>query len=277
MRHRPFLTAFLLPLAAACSGPRQPADAAAVPATPADRAAWGTARGGLRTRLSLQDEGWAPGRPLRVRLELENVGTRTTTYDDQQVGVNDPFAVTGPDGRTVPWVGGSVQTLGHPKSIAPGERVILRDGLDLAAGYLMNAAGPYVVCFRGGDGFGETAIPPSNEVRLTAGAGEVSPERALLDRIRERIPEGWELSCQREEAPGGAAGLAIHCSWVPPSHRKKDVVQVGLWIAQEGSDAGEAGDLLGQTDLGRAWLVSGPGAEGRWPGHRGDLEAALGL
>ena len=111
--------------------------------------AWGPDRDGLRTRLFPAQEKFAVGGPARFRLKMKNSGDKRLTYDSQGVNVNGSIQVTDPDGKPVRYIGGSFQTAGGPKPIAPGETVVLFDEFDLTDQYLFVKAGFYTLQFRG--------------------------------------------------------------------------------------------------------------------------------
>ncbi len=113
---------------------------------------WGPERDGLRTRLLPAQRPFFIGRPAKFRLEMKNFGKHARLYDDQQVQVNDPVRITDLDGKRVRYVGGSCQTIGNAKSIAPGEKVVLFDGLDLDGQYLFAKPGSYALRFGGQPG-----------------------------------------------------------------------------------------------------------------------------
>jgi hypothetical protein len=132
---------------------------------------WGEAVGGLQTRLTAEQAQVKAGEPVRLKLELRNVGAEVRRVDAQQVAVNDPLIVRGPKGEEIPFVAGQVSTLGETRSIKPGETVVLFDGLDAAGQYPLTAPGVHTFQFRGRKaiaflGEGETSIPPSNTIRV---------------------------------------------------------------------------------------------------------------
>jgi beta-lactamase regulating signal transducer with metallopeptidase domain len=132
---------------------------------------WGRAVNGLQTRLSAAKDRVNAGEPIRLKLELRNVGTENRSYDSQQVAVNNPLIVRGPKGEEIPFVARRVSTLGGGHSIKPGETVVLFDALDATGQYLLTAPGVHTFQFRGRKaiaflGEGETSIPPSNTIRV---------------------------------------------------------------------------------------------------------------
>ncbi len=103
---------------------------------------WGPTRSGLRTRLSLvtgrfeeiQERGtdgvqtkrvFVPdgkllkptlGRPIKLMLELTNVGKEPIDYDAQQAAVNQPLAVFDAEGRPMKYLGQRVSTAGSKRT-----------------------------------------------------------------------------------------------------------------------------------------------------------------
>lgn len=274
------LTAWAMMVGVSAQEPPVPVVADAPAGIPEDSrpegTGWGATVNGLRTRLTCLDPDWTFGRPLRLRLELQNVSDRRTTYDDQQVGVNDSFDVTGPDGRDIPWIGGSCQTRGSPDPIAPGETVVLLESFDIAEKYLLVQLGEYAVRFRGRGGFGETDVPASNSVRLRVG-GTPPPEMIVLEKCREHLPARWTISMQRR------GPLTFGWMYSPPSGLTVDVVAISISFLSErrGDPSTPTEEYLGQHALGYAYLVvaypSGEAAEAVWPSYRSALMTALGL
>ena len=261
---------------------RTPDTTREIAANAVEGSAWGSEKDGLQTRLTCLDSAWAPGQPLRVRLELRNVSDRRVTYDDQQISVNEPFAITGPDGERVRWIGVRAQTGGGPKPIEPGETIVLLSSFDLAERYLLTRPGEYTVRSRKRHGFGSAAIPPSNTVRVLAGNGTPSAPLLLLERIAERLPERWSVSWHR--APS-SDDLAILCKYSPPSGLISDGANVILIIGRDKDGLGKLAsrrsqgepEYLGRHALGHVYLLTNPRAKARWSGHRDDLLRALGF
>jgi|GEM_PF-6502449 len=148
----------------------------------ANDSGWGRALDGLQTRLTAEKDRVKAGEPVRLKLELRNVGAEVKQFDAQRVAVNNPLIVRGPKGEEISFVAGRVSTLGETQSIKPGETVVLFDGLDAAGQYPLTAPGVYTFQFRGRKaiaflGEGETSIPPSNttHVELTGDVPATTP------------------------------------------------------------------------------------------------------
>lgn len=107
-----------------------PVSAAAAPSHTAD--GWGPVRNGLQTRLAAETDAHAVGRPVQLRAEMRNVGQAARTYIDRPFQAQDPLRVQGPDGRPAAYIAGPCQVMVEPKSIAPGETVVLFEGYDAA-------------------------------------------------------------------------------------------------------------------------------------------------
>lgn len=268
------------------SSPRGPA--AALPAAAAaptseveDReitGLWGQEQDGLQTRLSIAAGPRRIGAPLRLKLELRNIADAPGTYDPQQVDVNEPFFIDGPDGARVPWSGGWVQSCGHGLPIAPGETKTLVADLDISKTYVMTEPGLYRLVSRAHHGLGNHTIPPSAPLTVYLTAGQVSPADRLLAAIHRELPERWSVHKTPSGAADGADHLDVYVSYNPPSHLKADVLTAGIVFGAEAPAKTETAPPLeywGRHDLGQAYLYFGPGTEAQWPGCRAALAAAL--
>ncbi len=104
----------------------------------------------VRTRLVCLSETFVPGNPILLRLELIHEGDGTLYYDDQQVAVNGSMTVKNGDDKSIPYVGGSVQTGGGFRPVGPGQTVVLFDNFDITKQYRIARPGQYTVQFNGG-------------------------------------------------------------------------------------------------------------------------------
>ena len=121
------------------------------PVTVASQAPWGTTseRGGLRTRLVPLQDVFALGKPMKFRLEMQNLGPHDDYYQKRPHDAGDCLQVFGPLGEPVPYIGGSHPAAGPWESLGPSRTVVLFDGLDLFRQYALSRPGTYWVLFPG--------------------------------------------------------------------------------------------------------------------------------
>jgi beta-lactamase regulating signal transducer with metallopeptidase domain len=252
---------------------------------------WGCAVNSLQTRLIAEKDRVKAGEPVRLKLELRNVGPENRSYDSQQVDVNDSLIVRGPKGEEIPFVAGRVSTLGGGHSIKPGETVVLFDGLDATGQYLLTAPGVHTFQFRGigKEGFafrgkGEPSIPPSNEVQVEL-AGETTVTMKREAALLKATPDGWHFARiaggdGRVTPAGRQEGRGYEYVWTTVAGLKSYVQTVRLWITEKPT-AGVAGateesEDLGPTRAGHAYVWASVGAWEAWRHLRTDIRAALG-
>ncbi len=152
---------------------------------------------GLQTRMTLLTERPAIGQPLKVKIELQNVGTVARTYSSQRANPDYLLDVVGPDGKLAEFINGGagipVQTL----KIKPGETVALWDEVDVASMFLLSTPGQYEIKLRGTDKFevDETKpeqahpYPTSNTLAVTLSDGTLNDIQATFVRIRNVAPK----------------------------------------------------------------------------------------
>jgi hypothetical protein len=220
---------------------------------------WGDAVKGLASRLSLTTKEPRLGEPVRVRLEVKNVGEGPATYDSQQAAVNNSLIVKGPDGAAVPYIGLSYQTLGGPTALGPGETKSVFAELDVAAQYLIERAGNYTVQSRARGG-----IPASNVLAMTVRPGTLSDFQKLFATLYRSTPAGWRAATYESSI------VFLHT----PTHLKADAASITLSLFREPTGGpkpmrGQPAPInLGETTLGQAWLVAQSQiAVERWPDY----------
>ena len=262
---------------------------------------WGPANGDLRTRLLPSQKDFVLGQPAKFRLEMKNFGNRRRTYDPQRVAANNSITIDGPDGKPVRYVAGGVQTGGSPKSISPGETVILFDDLDLLTQYLIVKPGRYTLQFRGTNVIwrSESEIPPSNKLAIEMRPGTLPAAVQVPARLIEILPEHWGLSLNggvsevndgKISPPGWESGRATYISLATnpvKSNLKRDVLRVQIWVAEQrlspiGSvqagrqtNGGEAAIYLGKGIDGHVYWTVSVRAEKDWPDIQAKVMNAL--
>lgn len=224
-----------------------------------DDAPWGQEKNGLASRLSLVTEKPAIGQPLRLRLEVKCTGAAAAKFDDQQASVNGSLAVTGPDGREIPFIGGSVQTSGGATALNPGNSKTIFDNFDVFDQYLIQTPGQYRIQSRSRGG-----VPESNALTVTIGPGKLSDFQSLLAVLHKITPNGWRIA--------NYSGSIVFLS--APTGLKADATSVTLFISKEPTGGpkpirGQPAPInLGETKLGHAWLIAeSKAAVERWPDY----------
>ena len=188
-------------------------------------APWSDPVAGLRTRITATGATFRVGESLPIRLEIENVTQTSIEYSAQQVAINEPFVVTGPDGRRVGWVGITRQSSSSsmPK-IAKGQRKVLVSGYDLATDYLICDPGVYAIASRKHIGFPSwpmgamPGVPASKPIRIQIEAGDVPRWRQLMAEIHRRLPVEGSWHLHHGQDPAGPIDK-IYCTFTPPGNR----------------------------------------------------------
>ena len=188
-------------------------------------APWSDAVAGLRTRITATGATFRVGESLPIRLEIENATQASIEYSAQQVDVNEPFVVTGPDGRRVGWVGITRQSAsGSMPKIAKRQRQMLVSSYDLAIDYLICDPGVYAIASRKHTGFPNwpmgaiPGVPASKPIRIQIEAGDVPRRRQLMAEIHRRLPVEGSWHLHRGQGPTGSIDK-IYCTFTPPGHR----------------------------------------------------------
>lgn len=251
---------------------------------------WGPVRSGLQTRLAAETDAHAVGRPVRLRAEMRNVGQAARTYIDRPFDAQDPLRVQGPDGRPVPYIAGPCQVMVEPKSIAPGETVVLFEGYDAAEAYLMASAGQYTATLRGDEvtfapGEKTVPVPASAPLAFDLKAGALPPARAALASLMAVAPQGWFFGTVPADAvtpPGRAAvpGMQVYYG----QGKGPGATPVGVWVTEKAAAASGQPlgpyelptEALGKTAVGHVYVSAPAGTETAWPGYRQKILAALG-
>ncbi|MCD4728358.1 MAG: hypothetical protein K8R46_11890 [Pirellulales bacterium] len=150
---------------------------------------WGPQEGNLRTRLAPLADHFTLGQPMRLRLELKNVGQAVIHYDPQQVAINGSLAVHDPQGHPVRYIATSFQTvIGKRPALTPGNIAFLFDQLNLDSQYLIVKPGKYSMQFRG------YGAPQSNTVEIDLRPGTLPPIKQIAGRLLDVLPNGWEIT-----------------------------------------------------------------------------------
>ena len=251
----------------------QPGDSVKHSNSPRSVDGWGADRDGLCTRLLPAQKEYVVGQPVRFRLEMKNFGSQNRTYDPQQVDVNGSLIITDPDGKPVPYIGGSFQTMGPLRRdpIRPGETVVLFNARDwdFTDQYPFVKPGRYTVQFRGQNQreeprhpilppkgismddpdmiffrikAAESPIPPSNKITTQLLPGTVPVSIKVPAELVEIIPQGWDVSVNWRVAeehdgkispPRWSAAPGTYVLMERHSVYKDQVLRVHIWIAEQ--------------------------------------------
>ena len=228
---------------------------------------------GLSIRLTLLDARSAIGRPLRVRVDLVNTGSRTMYYDDQNVEWSS-FELEGP--VKAPGIAPHGQSFGHLKPLEPGRSVVLLDHYDLATEYLIDAAGAWRVRFNSSLHLSETArrgtpdrfVMVSDWVECRIDDAKPPPWMEITRRLHNACRPRWRLS------------VSTLGAWTVADLRSPDFTldrpfrEVLLRVGPPPAMKQE--ERLCETRWGDAFFsTEWPALDQAWPDWRSDLRAAL--
>ena len=232
---------------------------------------WGPEQDGVRTGLTARQSEFSLGKPIVLRLEMENVGNRVIHYDPTQVAINSSMSIEGNDGVKVPSIAPHVQTGGDSQALNPGERTVLFETLDIADQYLITSAGSYKVQFKGfGKGFADTAIPPSNAITIRVADGALRPSRQIARSLFDAAqPAGWRVGIDKDGSVvplGRSAANGTSLALIRDARPKQHSLLVLIWVTedrlpvapseQDGQRSGTA-TALGECSFGEVYFWSG--------------------
>jgi hypothetical protein len=250
--------------------------------------AWGPLQEDLRTRLIPGKESYKLGDSILVTLEMKNLGEVTRKYDSQTVAVNRSLIVKGPDGKEVPYVGGSTQTGMGYSTLRHGETVILFDSLDIASQYLVSEPGTYTVQFRGQKYGGEIAsIPPSNILEIKVKPGNMKPVDQVITRLQPILPKKWILiksTKSRVRPAGRKESDGFQMALLSYEGLKPNYVLIHIWITEgeaapmvkERLDMIQLSEYAGITEWGHLYLYIPDQVMELWENARAEITVALG-
>jgi len=218
---------------------------------------YGAPQGGLQTRIRAQRERFVAGAPIRITVELKNVGQETLCYYEPQVAINGRIEVLDSAGNPVPYIGGPAQTATSLRTLKPAQVAVL-DAVDLSDYYLLSRPGKYTMRYPGqrswsaifGDSSGgrrrpvDAAIPPSNIFALEVLPADVNdPFRRALAVLVANCPKDWEVDFPSPApylAQPGAQWSRVQCRTYIFTHRElgtdrlgKQKLSLSLCIAKE--------------------------------------------
>jgi hypothetical protein len=258
---------------------------------PDESEGWGKERDGLRTRLVPTQEQYVVGQPARFRLEMKNFGKLVRAFDSQSVDVNNSIEITGPDGKSVPYVAGLYQTAGETRYIEPGQTAILSDRLDLADQYLITSRGTYTLRFVGRNVIWDmqSAIPPSAKIAIAMRPGTLPREMQVPARLIEILPANWHTSLNMRVAevqdgkitpPGCDSGLGTYLASDSDTAGKEGRTKIQFWVADRELVAKDAkgeqrAEFLGKGADGYVYWIVPKEAKKAWPDVEKKVRAAL--
>ncbi|MBC8114171.1 MAG: PD40 domain-containing protein, partial [Candidatus Saccharimonas sp.] len=227
---------------------------------------WGKELNGLRTRVTSLTEKPAVGQPLRVKIELQNIGKAERTYQSQRADPDYLLDVVGPDGKPAEFIKGGSGIPVQALKIKPDETVVLREDVDVASMYLLANPGRYEIKLRGPDRFNVDAAgperahpnPASNTLAVTLADGMLNDIQATFVRIRNIAPKDWNISTRGNSISNIQKSITRRGEFLLlfTKERQADDQKLGGTIPYE---------YLGLTRLGHAYLAANPQAKTEWP------------
>jgi len=245
--------------------------------------------GDLKTTLSTENETYSAGQPIRIKLELSNIGKEDRQYGHHEfIRSGQEIVVTDENGRHVPYLGGGAGLKQSPTTIMPGESKVI-EACDLTDFYYLRRPGLYTVGFCNVAVF-KPGVPASNVVRfrITADSGAAAdgdPMGKLLPLVSENFGLIGSPNAKVKIRPGGnrveTAGWQF--IFVGPGGLKFSKASVWLWLTDEpAQDAGPAGndslpvsEYLGEVSRWHMYLHVPPEALEMWSTVKLDLKSAL--
>jgi hypothetical protein len=222
------------------------------------------------------------GQAVEVSLSAKNTTDKPVQFIPGQAGSWDDFEVVGPDGTTVPYIGGGVQLAVMKHQLEPGAATTLVEKLDVTDKYLISKAGEYSIRYRGcspvsgePSGFG-----PSPKMSFKVEEGALSAADDLAAHVLTVCPKGWFIgkSCRttkeviprgRKPAPGAFVylcdGYKAHLIWV--------WLTTVPAVESPNSAHNHVSRYIGQGRFGHLYISVGD--EKAWPEAESKLRAAL--
>jgi hypothetical protein len=239
---------------------------------------WGPKKHGLRVSLSASDKEFSLGKPILLRLVVENQGRRAVHFAFEQLHVHLSMSIEQSDGTNVPCVVPPVQTgFGRGVVLNRGERTVLFEGLDIADQYLLTSPGTYKVRFTGQDGWPgmkdmlspSADIPASNAVTIRVADGPVKPSRLLAKELFDAAQtSGWRLEFVKEGDVVPVGRSSVSGTTLALSHglrTKGDVMRARVWVTaspsaitppKPGENRSSPAEALGRCPWGEVYLSS---------------------
>ncbi len=243
--------------------------------------AWGEPVDGLSTRLTVLNNYWTIGTPLRVKLELKNVTGAPTEYYEPSFELHDSFAITTANGTEAVFVEGPYQTTVTGETLAAGATVTLLEALDLANNYLLTEPGTLEIRNRASRPFRRPpggAFPSSAAVAFEARPGITPSLHHIMQAIHNRLPESddgyWQV-WKNSHTLAAALTSSIICSYTPrggpigSSRRAQlqfSIDRLGEHFIKDMSQGDREISYLGTHSLGHAYVAVEPSILKVWPG-----------
>jgi len=258
----------------------------------------------LHTKLIAPAHTFRAGYPIRMKLLMTNTGEATAHFHEPQVSINGRIIVRDEHGQSVPYIGGSAQTVNPLVDIWPGETKVL-DDFDLTACYYLRKPGHYTALFAGAEAWGpmgvdagedaepaDSSIPASDvftfEVRDSpAGTADGDPVGRLLP-----LAQGaWALATagrsRHDIQPGNT--MAPGPGWPMtfehnPTGIIADVALVHVWLMDQRSVPVEPdwrenpvgpSEYIGRIGRWHVYIAAQIEALKRWPTVNTDVRNAL--
>ena len=249
---------------------------------PNEAQGWGPAPdlGNLRLRLTLNESELKEGQPVLATLEIKNFGEAVESYDPQYFDRNRVVNVKHVSGEPGQFIASSVQTMGGPIPLPPGQSRVLWEDVDVGSLYMLDQ-GEYRIqaispISKNVKNIPKTnvnrlqlarAMPISNVEALRVSTGEQTPIKRFLKSLISVAPAGWKVSYN-------SYGIFITNS---PTGMKRDTTTISMSFTPEAipEDQNVRNRLkLGMTELGHLNLSSNDKAARLWPNHIAEIRQA---
>jgi hypothetical protein len=238
----------------------------------------------LRTFIKLsKDERPRLGKPILLTLGLVNDGVIEVSVDYGKVYFNNPFVVTGPDGKPVPYIGGHTYCDDAPTlQLEPGGEMIFIRDLELRDQYLIDKPGRYVVGYGMKDWVidGKLAKVKPCTLEIDVAAGKLDRREEIAARLFPLVPKDWSLAISSRRTDDEDSGQIEADVWrYGPLPKEATVVFAVGFVFQidgrKGTDPAE--EFLGKTRWGFLFAYVNKRTEEFWPHWRKAVVEALGV
>jgi hypothetical protein len=205
------------------------------------------------------------------------------SVDTAQADINDPFVITGPDGKPVPYIGGHTGCGDCPTlQLAPGGEMIFTRDLDLRDQYLIDKPGRYVVGY-GMKGWvidGKPAKVKPSTLEIDIASGKLDRRMEIAQRLFPLIPKDWSLAISGRWTDDEDSGQIEADVWRygPLPEEATVVFAIGFHFqidGRKGTDPAE--EFLGKTRWGFLFAYIEKRTEEVWPNWRKAVVEALGV
>jgi hypothetical protein len=104
----------------------------------------------VKTILSATDAIYEVGKPIWLKLQVENQSDVPLHFENSQASLNGSMTIAKLNGESVPYTGPTYQTQFHEVDLPPKGTKVVFERIDLGLNYFMKEPGTYQVQFNGG-------------------------------------------------------------------------------------------------------------------------------